>query len=84
MLSRFRSKLATFAQTRWSPTCARNRNRHGRQSRRLRPHAWWENHKEAREEEKHLRTLASDFGQNATRLKELVALEDKNQAASLS
>ena len=28
--------------------------------------------------------LASDFGQNATRLKELVALEDKNQAASLS
>ncbi|HKE96456.1 MAG TPA: hypothetical protein VKB34_19260 [Povalibacter sp.] len=33
--------------------------------------AWWERHKELRDEQAHLRALASDFEQNAARLKEL-------------
>ncbi|MFL6578688.1 MAG: hypothetical protein ACJ8MR_18840 [Povalibacter sp.] len=85
MLNRFRSKLATLAQTSWVLYAVRETAivtvgiliAFGL-------NAWWENHKESREEGKHLRTLASDFGQNATRLKELINLEGQIQAASLS
>jgi hypothetical protein len=45
--------------------------------------AWWEAHKEARQEQAHLRALASDFEQNVSRLRELVEREDRIASGSL-
>jgi hypothetical protein len=46
--------------------------------------AWWEGHKQDREEAKHLRALASDFERNAQQLARLVKLEEEIANASLS
>ena len=46
--------------------------------------AWWEGHKQDREEAKHLRALASDFERNAESLQSLVKLEEQISAASLA
>jgi Family of unknown function (DUF6090) len=45
--------------------------------------AWWENHKEQRQEQAHLRALASDFEQNVEQLQLLVAKEELIQQSSL-
>ncbi len=46
--------------------------------------AWWEGHKQDRDERKHLRALASDFQRNAQELTRLVKLEEEISNASLS
>jgi hypothetical protein len=46
--------------------------------------AWWEGHKQDREEAKHLRALSSDFERNAEALKSLVKLEEEIAVASLA
>jgi hypothetical protein len=46
--------------------------------------AWWEGHKQDREEAKHLRALASDFEHNAAELTRLIKLEEEIANASLS
>jgi hypothetical protein len=46
--------------------------------------AWWEGHKEDRQETKHLRALASDFDRNAQELTRVVGLEEEIANASLA
>jgi Family of unknown function (DUF6090) len=46
--------------------------------------AWWEGQKQAREESRHLRALASDFTQNAEQLTRLIELERAILSASLA
>jgi hypothetical protein len=45
---------------------------------------WWENHKEARQEQQHLRALVSDFEQNVGQLKEMIAAQERIAANSLT
>src|SRR5262252_331642 len=45
--------------------------------------AWWENHKERRQEQQNLRALAGDFERNTAQLDELSKAEDNIATSSL-
>lgn len=45
--------------------------------------AWWEDHKESRDEERHLRALASDFARNEAELKSIIEFEEGISSASI-
>lgn len=45
--------------------------------------AWWEHHKEQREEQAHLRALTSDFEQNVAQLQQLLEKEERIRESSL-
>lgn len=85
MSNAFRKRLANTLQTGWLPYAIRETaivtigillafalN------------AWWEGHKQDRDEAKHLRALASDFERNAAELTRLIKLEEEIANASLS